>query len=151
MDTPTVMKGIRRTDDAWSWTSSLLVLAILNFLVFIAVGGYLGGFAIGTIPGRGSFPLETHGRQTLVSEATWAFSLFYSWISLVLPFIGIWARVAVLGRKGGERSVAEKGRPHTRPEVTLGLLLLSLFGIVWVFLVTVGAARSLLAWVQITG
>lgn len=144
------MNSTRPTDDAWSWTSSLLVLAILNFLVFIAVGGYLGGFAIGTIPGRGDFPLETHGRQTLVSEATWAFSLFYSWISLVLPFIGIWARVAVLGRKGGERSVAKEGRPH-RPPVPVGLLLLSLFGIVWVFLVTKGAARSLLAWVQITG
>lgn len=133
-----------------SWVGPLLALSILNFFAFALVSGYLGGDALGTVPDGGGFYLEAHGKQTIVSEATWAFSLFYSWISLVLPFVGIWARVAVPGRKGGERSVAEEGRPHRLP-VTLGLLLLSLFGIVWVFLVTVGATRSLLAWVQATG
>jgi hypothetical protein len=145
-------KYVRPADEvAPSWSGPLLALSILNFFVFALVSGYLGGDALGTTPDRGGFFLEAHGKQTIVSEATWAFSLFYSWISLLLPFIGIWARVAVLGRKAGERRVAEEGgRPH-KPPVPLGLMLLSLFGIVWAFLVTVGAARSLLAWVQSTG
>lgn len=144
-------KYVRPADEvAPSWSGPMLALSILNFFVFALVSGYLGGDALGTVPDRGGFFLEAHGKQTVVSEATWAFSLFYSWISLVLPFIGIWASVFVLGRKGGKRSVAAEGRPH-RPALMPGLLLLSLFGIVWVFLVTKGAARSLLAWVQITG
>jgi hypothetical protein len=128
-----------------SWGGSILALSILNFVVFALVSGYLGGDALGTIPVRGNFFLEAHGKQTIVSEATWVFSLFYSWASLVLPFLAILASVAPLHRRGSDSHAVKGGLSLRSPLIRL---LLSLLALGWIALVTKSAARSLLAWLE---
>src|SRR5262245_19323565 len=78
---------------------ALAILAFLNWFVFAGISIYIGGDAIGTLPSTDGFIVESHGQRTVVSEAVWLFSLFYSGGTLLLT-PAIWPMFAA--RNGSE-------------------------------------------------
>jgi hypothetical protein len=52
--------------------------------VFAGVSLTIGGDSIGTLPSKQGFVVTSHGNETVVSERTWLFCLFYPAATLSL-------------------------------------------------------------------
>jgi hypothetical protein len=62
----------------------LFAVAALNWIAFAIISSILGGVALRTMPSVEGFILRMNARRVPTTEDLWAFSLFYSTISLVL-------------------------------------------------------------------
>jgi hypothetical protein len=70
------------------WESPVCVFVCIllgaKWVVFVAISIAIGGDSIGVLPTEQGFVVESHGRETAVSEATWLFSLYYPLATLTL-------------------------------------------------------------------
>jgi len=87
-------------------TVALWGIAWINWFLFFAIGGCLGGDALNTLPSRDGFALNSHGHLTPVSETVWVGSLFYGGATILLtPFVVLLGVITGgLLRFRGERS-----------------------------------------------
>ena len=124
------------------------LIAVLNWIVSLVVSGLLGGSALGTEPARSdAYFLTSPWGQTLVSEGTWLFSLVYSIVTMLLPFVSLWLLLPYIGRieeaegkANGELAVA-----LARAAILVG----SLFGLYWTYTVVNDAIDSVFAWLSL--
>jgi hypothetical protein len=61
-----------------------MALVVLNWLLFMGMSIYFGGFADGMRPSVDGFVLENKGHRTPVSPSVWLFSLIYGGVTLTL-------------------------------------------------------------------
>ncbi len=130
------------------WAKLIFIIACVNWFIFFAVVFTIGGVALDTQPANGRFYVVSHGvQQKDVSEATWVFSLFYSYASLILLPVGICCGVAYLHRikykdlKKEESVIPKSGRVYL-------YIAIGLFTVIWVYSLTGGLIRSISAWMR---
>jgi hypothetical protein len=80
---------------AWNW---IVGIALLNFLVFMAVALYLGGDAVNGKIANGHFFLGSHGRYTEVSETLFTYSKWHTY-SVVLTHSLAFIGACLVGRR----------------------------------------------------
>lgn len=123
------------------WAKIVFLLAFVNWLVFAGFSVSIGGDAVGTIPAGGRFFVTSHAVETQVSESIWLVSLAYSWFSLMfLPF-GIWCVLPFFLR-------AAQAKMRLGAFKWLVLSAFSIWSLVWAASITLGAWRSLAAWLR---
>lgn len=62
---------------------AVLILVLTNFVVFVAIAGYLGGDAINGRHVGERYYLSMYGRETEVSEAIYLYSGWHAWLTLL--------------------------------------------------------------------
>ncbi len=130
-----------------TWVKLLAAVAFLNWFACGITSGMIGGDALRTTPSPGVFHVASHGRLTSVSEQTWLFSLFYTWISHLLPVFAVWAALFYV------ESIGPMGKSEASifrtAGLKLGIVLLSLFSVLWFFLVNRRAMHALRAYIAL--
>jgi hypothetical protein len=82
---------------------ALFVMAVLNFVAFLAVGLAIGGYAThGGFDGRNYFLARTaRGAQTVVSERTYRYAQWHQWSLLITHPLAIAAGWVAYRRRRG--------------------------------------------------
>ena len=95
-------------NDPFSWEklrdrvpvrSILASIAFANWFIFAGVTLCIGGDALRTIPSQQGFVVVSHGRETVVSEGVWLFSLCYTWATLLFTPLAFLLVLAVAVRR----------------------------------------------------
>lgn len=76
------------------------VVAVCNFLIFVAVASALGGDALNGGGRHGAYWLGMHGHRHPVSHAVWTYSLLHESVTIILMLVAL-ARGLDRRRHGG--------------------------------------------------
>ena len=130
------------------WAKLIFIIDFVNWFIFAVVVLSIGGDALDTQPVNGRFYVESHGTQTDVCEATWVFSLFYSYVSLILLPVGALCFVPYLHRvkwKGQE----EQNTGWTKRTSVVVFFLVGFMTSLVLYATTRDLIKSISAWVRI--
>ncbi|MCK4624858.1 MAG: hypothetical protein KAV00_06080 [Phycisphaerae bacterium] len=129
------------------WAKLIFIIASVNWFIFFVVVLTIGGDALDTQPANGRFYVEARSVQTDVSKATWVFSLFYPYVSLILLPVGALCFVPYLHRVKWEGQDEQDMRWTKRTSV-VAFFLVGFIASLLLYATTRDLIRSISAWMQ---